>query len=240
MKIQNLHLKQFFMNHVKPSQVAMIDLDNHDPDTALFIEGFNTADRLYLKHANGHKIFFKEGACLYTQRGVMIIDSKEKGLTIVGASSQLGHINGGIIVVGSLNHLRIEGLELVGGQFGLHMSQHHGTEQYGVIEISNCIIRNAEKEGVYIGKSDQSLSPPRTERLTVSNTLITMCGWDGLQFAGCDIAKVEKCQIYGNGLDDEPWQNFDITVNPKNNLVYFDNTPLYKTQILNSGKIFVN
>lgn len=220
-------------------QSLTIDFAKNPSEDFYYIEGCNEYDRVYIKNANGHTVCFRQGATLHTRRGVLVMDTKARGLRIESEKTK-GFLTGGISVLGDMPYLLIDNMELSDGEFGLHMPQHNGEEIYKVIEVTNCLIRNVSREGIYIGKSDRDEWPPSIESFTIQNTTIFGCGWDGLQFAGCNIAKIENCHIYSNGIEDVKWQNFDITVNPENDLVYFFNTKLNKTQILNSGKIFIN
>lgn len=99
------------------------------------------------------------------------------------------------------------------------------------ITINNCYVHDVDGEGMYIGHtypggdpSNSNLVPQRQDSVTISNNIVTNCGWDGIQLSNAR----NGCLIYGNtvtnfGIKDIDGQRAGIISGGNTNAQVYNN-----------------
>lgn len=209
---------------------------NVTPDLDLTIEA-GSYDRIYIKNASDNIVNIS--GVVNTQRGVLIEDCNR--LSIVGYGLKSVKVIGSIQVAGDIERLCLYNLHVLGGEHGLLMSQHAGTEKYGHVQIDNCMFSHNLKEGIYIGKSlsgDEDEKPPMIESVEITQTICRENLWDGCQVGNTKKVEITDCEFVNNGLASFDWQDYDLTINPGCERVDIKNTKFETAQFL-SPKTFI-
>lgn len=194
-------------------------------------------DRVYIKNANHNIVYI--AASVNTKRGILIEECT--ALSIMGVQNLPIKVVGGIQVAGDIKLLRLSHLNVLGGEHGLLMSQHTGTEKYGHVKIDSCMFSHNLKEGIYIGKSlsgDEDEKPPMIESVEIIQTICRENLWDGCQIGNTKKVEITDCEFVNNGLAEYAWQDCDLTINPGCERVDIKNTKFKTSQFL-SPKTFI-
>lgn len=216
----------------------IIDFDQIN-ETQFHVNQSIHVGRIYIKNAKKFdQVIFSEGITIRTDRPLAIIDCE--ALTMIGMGNNYNQpfLFGGIQVIGNIKELHIQGICITNGEHGLLMSQHTGLEEYGTVILADCVFINNKKEGVYIGKSDSTKPSPMIDQILISCCQFINNGWDGLQIGRSKKVTIENCTMNRNGLEREPWQDFDLTINPICQRVDIESTTYERAQFL-SHPIFI-
>lgn len=191
----------------------VIDLRNYSDNVDL--HGMHQGGPLFIKYGRTGQQILANEAAIFSTEGFAIKIMGSKNITI--KSDKLA-VMGGIQVIGDLDNLYLENIDVLGGDVGLHMTQHNGTEQYGDIKLIGCSFSNCEREGSYIGKSEpddrkKNIYYPKSRSITFIRCNFTRNFWDGNQAAHTEKFTAENCLMAGNGREGKEWQGKDLNLN---------------------------
>lgn len=196
------------------------------------VEGSWKGDRLIIK--NGQNLTLNFGSTVKIesthQEDALILENPVK-LTIQG--NRKLHLNQSITVWGNARQLTLDGIRITGAHTGIRVNQDH---PYQDITISNCIIRDCQYEGIYIGPHYKSAK--QLARVTVRGNQISDCGWDGIQVGNCTQFEIQDNKVIRCGTKQEWGQDFAITINPGSQGKLKKNKVKGKIQVLDSRAFF--
>lgn len=205
-----------------------IDFENKKQTLSPELDG--TYGRVYIKNSVDGCVLDLGHQILNSKKPVLINNCE--ALTI-----QDGTIIGGMQVAGDISILILKKLKVLYGEHGLHMTQHTGKEVYGSVYIHSCSFKYQSKEGIYIGKFNGEA--PQIKRVSIYDTTVSHCGWDGCQVGNTQMVNMVNCDFYDNANSEMWGQNFNLTINPNCNIVKLTGVNFHNRAQILSQKVFM-
>ena len=207
-------------------------LDLKGQSGTLEVKGNWTGDRLIIKNAQNLTLNFRSTVKINSthKEDALILENPVK-LTIKG--NRKLYLNQSITVWGNARQLTLDGIRINGAHTGIRINQNH---PYQDLLIKNCLIKDCQFEGIYIGPHYKS--PQQLARVIIRNNQISDCGWDGIQVGNCAQFELYDNKVNKCGKKQEWGQDFAVTINPGSQGKLKGNKIKGKIQVLDSRAFF--